>query len=287
MTERGAKLVGDKYETVLYDEYDGMAWVTLNRPERSNAFNQTMQTELRDIWRGLRANDDVRVVVLTAAGDKAFCAGFDRKEAKVGPDQPEVYQEQQGFVGDTKYHFNDPGRNLGPKSCDLWKPVIAAVNGIACGGAFYLLGEVEFIIAADHATFFDPHVTMGRPASYEPMHMAGIMPFGDVMRMALMGSYERITAPTARLMGMVSEVVAGDELHNAALWCASRIARLPSAALEGTVRSLWAARELGGRRALDFGFAFVGLGTSDDLIAQSTAGQPDFGSAGQIEWRAR
>ena len=96
----------------IYDEYDGMAWVTLNRPERSNAFNQTMQTEFRDIWRGLRANDDVGVVVLTAAGDKAFCAGFDRKEAKVGPDQPEVYQEQQGFAGDTKYHFNDPGRNF-------------------------------------------------------------------------------------------------------------------------------------------------------------------------------
>ena len=63
--------------------------------------------------------------------------------------------------------------------------------------------------------------------------------------------------------------------------------RLPSAAVEGTVRSLWAARELGGRRALDFGFAFVGLGTSDDLIAQSTAGQPDFSSAAQIEWRSR
>ena len=264
-----------------------MAWVTLNRPEQLNAFNQTMQVELRDIWRNLRANDDVRVVVLTASGDRAFCTGFDRKESKVGPDQPDVYREQQGFVGNTKFHFNDPGRHLGPKSCDLWKPIIAAVNGIACGGAFYMLGEVDFIIAAEHATFFDPHVTMGRPATFEPIHMAGIMPFGDIMRMALMGSYERITAQTARLMGMVSEVVPSEGLHDAALWCASRIAKLPSAAVEGTVRSLWAARELGGRRALDFGYAFVGLGTSDQLIAQSRAGQPDFGVNGQIEWRAR
>ena len=84
------------------------------------------------------------------------------------------------------------------------------------------------------------------------MHMAGIMPFGDVMRMALMGSYERITAQSARRMGMVSEVVAGEDLHEAAIWCASRIAALPHAAVEGTVRSLWAARELGGRRALGF-----------------------------------
>jgi enoyl-CoA hydratase/carnithine racemase len=65
--------------------------------------------------------------------------------------------------------FNDPGDNIGPKSCDLWKPVIASVNGMACGGAFYMLGEVEFIIAADHATFFDPHVTYGMTAAFEPI----------------------------------------------------------------------------------------------------------------------
>ena len=75
--------------------------------------------------------------------------------------------------GSTPFMFNDPGDNIGPKSCDLWKPVIAAVNGMACGGAFYMLGEVEFIIAAEHATFFDPHVTYGMTAAFEPIHMAG------------------------------------------------------------------------------------------------------------------
>ena len=61
----------------------------------------------------------------------------------------------------TPWMYDDPGRDVGPKTCDLWKPVIAAVHGMACGGAFYLLGEVEFIIAADNAVFFDPHVTYG------------------------------------------------------------------------------------------------------------------------------
>ena len=75
-----------------------------------------------------------------------------------------------------------PATTSGPKSCDLWKPVIAAVNGMACGGAFYMLGEVEFIIAAEHATFFDPHVTYGMTASFEPIHMAGITPFCEIMR---------------------------------------------------------------------------------------------------------
>ncbi len=62
---------------------------------------------------------------------------------------------------------------------------------MACGGAFYMLGEVEFIIAADHATFFDPHVTYGMVAAFEPIHMSGIMPFGEIMRLSLMGNYER------------------------------------------------------------------------------------------------
>ena len=69
-----------EYQTLLYEEKDGVAWVTLNRPEVHNAFNAQMQRELHELWRGLRRNDDVRVAVLTGAGDKAFCTGIDRTE---------------------------------------------------------------------------------------------------------------------------------------------------------------------------------------------------------------
>ena len=71
--------------------------------------------------------------------------------------------------GSTPFMFDDPGENIGPKTNDLWKPVIAAVNGTAAAGAFYLLGQVDFIIAAEHATFVDPHVTYAMPAVYEPI----------------------------------------------------------------------------------------------------------------------
>src|SRR5947208_15402042 len=108
--------------------------------------------------------------------------------------------------GSTPFTFDDPGENIGPKTCDLWKPVIAAVNGMACGGAFYMLGEVEFIIAADHATFFDPHVTYGMTAAFEPIHMAGIPPFPEIMRLSLMGNYERLSARRAYEIGLVSEI---------------------------------------------------------------------------------
>ena len=276
-----------EYQTLLYEERDRVAWVTLNRPERLNAFNWQMQVELRDVWRSLRANTDVGAIVLTGSGERAFCAGFDRLEAKVGPEEPETFREQHGFVGSTKYHFNDPGRNIGPKSCDLWKPVIAAVNGIACGGAFYMLGETEFIIAADHAEFFDPHVTMGRPAAFEPIHMMPIMPFGELMRMALMGDHERISAKAAHQMGTVTEVVPLGQLHEAAHWCASRVAALPPTAIEGTVRALWAARTIGSRPALDLAAAYVGLGANEELLSQSQEGQPDFGAGKQTHWRTR
>src|SRR5436190_22562423 len=130
------------YDTLLYEEKVGVAWVTLNRPDVHYAFNVQMQHELRDLWRSLRRNDDVRCVVLTGAGEKAFCTGIDRTETM--GEGSENREKVVGAGAQTPFMFDDPGENLGPKSNDLWKPVIAAVNGMACGGAFYMLGEVEF-----------------------------------------------------------------------------------------------------------------------------------------------
>ena len=103
--------------------------------------------------------------------------------------------------------YDDPGGDVGPKSNDLWKPVIAAVHGLACGGAFYMLGETEFIIAADDAVFFEPHVTYGMTAVFEPIQMLSKMPFQEIMRMALLGVHERMSAERAREFGLVTEVV--------------------------------------------------------------------------------
>ena len=271
------------FETLLYEERDGVAWVTLNRPDRMNAFNSLMQRELHDLWRGLRRHDDVRCVVLTGAGDKAFCTGIDRME-QMGGDADATTDPEVVGSGSTPFMFNDPGDNIGPKSCDLWKPVIAAVNGIACGGAFYMLGEVEFIVAADHATFFDPHVTYGMTAAFEPMHMAGVMPFGEIMRLSLLGNYERLSAQRAYEVGLVSEVVPKHQLHDAVAWAANAIASQPPLAIQGTVRAIWAARELGQRQALRLGYSYVAMGTDEDSIAE---GQKLFESGKRIDWKLR
>jgi len=282
-----------EFETLAYEESGGVAWVTLNRPDVLNAFNTTMQRELRTVWRWLRRHDDVRVVVLTGAGDKAFCTGIDRSEAlsggprpagRAGTGPPGADEAVHIGSGTTPFMFDDPGDNLGPKSNDLWKPVIAAVNGIACGGAFYMLGEVDFMIAAEHATFFDPHLTFNMAAAFEPLQMTGRMPFGDLVRLTLLGSEERMSAARALQIGLVTEVVPATELHDRAAWAAGVIAKAHPVAVQGTLRALWAGRELSRAQALGLGWAFVGLGNDPAALAE---GQARFASGERVQWRLR
>jgi enoyl-CoA hydratase/carnithine racemase len=273
-----------EFETLAYDEGDdGVAVVTLNRPDVHNAFNSLMQRELSALWHALRRRDDVRCIVLTGAGEKAFCTGIDRME-QMGGETDDTTDADVVGSGSTPFMFNDPGDNIGPKSCDLWKPVIAAVNGMACGGAFYMLGEVEFIVAAEHATFFDPHVTYGMTASFEPIHMAGITPFCEIMRLSLLGNYERMSAQRAHQIGMVSEVVPGAELQSHTRDLATKIAGQPKLAVEGTVRALWSTREMPQREAVRLGYAYVAMGTNQDSIAE---GQKLFASGKRLEWKLR
>src|SRR2546430_10792796 len=212
-------MIATDFETLLYEEADGVATVTLNRPDVHNAFNSQMQRELHTLWRALRRHDDVHCVVLTGAGEKAFCTGIDRMEQMGGEHDDSTDPDVVGS-GSTPFMFNDPGDNIGPKSSDLWKPVIAAVNGIACGGAFYMLGEVEFIIAAEHATFFDPPVAYGMTAAFEPIHRAGINPVRAFMRLSLLGNYERLSARRAYEIGLVSEIAPKEQVHERTEWAA-------------------------------------------------------------------
>jgi enoyl-CoA hydratase/carnithine racemase len=276
------------YETILYEEIDGVAWVTLNRPEVHNAFNVQMQHELKDVWRSMRTNESVRCAVLTGAGERAFCAGIDRQETMGDWSSPDdvtgTSATGTGGASVTPWHFDDPGDNIGPKTNDLWKPVIAAVNGMACAGAFYMLGEVDFIIASDNATFFDPHVTFGMTACFESIHMLQKMPFGEIMRIALLGASERMTAQRAHQVGLVSEVVAPDALHDAAAWAAGEIAKSPPIAIEGTVRAIWMARELSRSQALDQGRILIRLGSDAESLFE---GQQAFSSGERTKPRMR
>lgn len=257
-------------ETLILSIEDYVATVTLNRPDVYNAFDQQMQDELGALWRYLRHEQSVRAVVLTGAGEKAFCTGLDRGEIPLD-------LEFDPFT------YDDPGRTIGPKGQGLWKPVIAAVNGMACGGAFYLLGESDILIAANHATFFDPHVTYGMTASYEPILLSGRMAFGDLVRMTLVGTSERMSAQTAREAGLVSQVVEASQLSETAHALALDIAAQPPHAVQASLRTLWAARSLAPEQALALGNTFLQLGSS---IQARQEGQETFQS-GRAKWRLR
>ena len=254
------------YETLLYEENDeGVATVTLNRPEVLNAFNVKMREELQHLWRFLRGHDAVRAIILTGAGDKAWCTGIDRHESleNYGSESAAARGESEAEIGTRggPYMFNDPGQCINPKENDLWKPVIAAVNGMACGGALYMLGEVDIIIAAEHATFFDPHVTYGMVDGFEAMHLLQKLPLGETLRVALLGGLERMSAaaraPARARVGDRPK----EELMERAMWVAESIASAPPIAIQGTLKAIWTANDIGRRNALAQASSIVMLGT--------------------------
>jgi enoyl-CoA hydratase/carnithine racemase len=273
------------YETLRHEERDGVAWVTLDRPDVLNAVNTTMQRELTSVWRALRNSDTVRCVVLTGAGERAFTTGRDRSEAlEVTDAMKQTSPTRRTGFGSSDFHFNGDEDQIGPKSADLWIPVICAVNGMACGGAFFLLGEADIIIASENATFFDPHVTFGLTAMYESVQMAHRMPFGELARMALLGSHERLSARRAYEIGLVSEVVAAGDLAEHAGWIAAAIASQPRLPVQATVRSLWMSRELTRAQALGMGWSTIALGNQPE---DREKGLRAFASGERIQWRLR
>ncbi|WP_460062968.1 enoyl-CoA hydratase/isomerase family protein [Streptomyces sp. YKOK-I1] len=233
-------------ETVLYEVTDHVATITLNRPQAMNGFNQRMLEEFAALWRTVRTDDDVRVVVLRGAGDRAFCTGMDVKE---GIDRhPNVWSQ------------TDPGEYLSPKLNQVWKPLVCAVRGMAAGGAFYWLNEADIMICSEDATFFDPHVSYGLTAALEPIGLARRIPLGEALRIALLGLDERVSAARALQIGLVSEVLPGERLWDRADEIARIIAAKPPAAVQGTVRAIWESLDSTRSQALRTGLSYTQIG---------------------------
>jgi enoyl-CoA hydratase/carnithine racemase len=128
----------------------------------------------------------------------------------------------------------------------VWKPVITAVNGICAGGGFHWVADADIVIAASDAQFFDPHVSIGQVVAIEAIGLIRKMPVEAVMRMALVGRYERMAAERAYELGMISQIVdPPEQLREAAQELAERIARNSPAAMAATKRALWGALEHG------------------------------------------
>jgi enoyl-CoA hydratase/carnithine racemase len=235
-----------KLETVEFAVTDHVATITLNRPEAMNSFTQRMLDEFGMLWQRVKTDDDIRVVVLRAAGDRAFSTGMDVKQ---GIDRhPNVWSQ------------TDPSEQLSPKTNQVWKPLVCAVHGMAAGGAFYWLNEADILICSDDATFFDPHVSYGLTAALEPIGLARRIPLGETLRIALLGLDERLSARRALEIGLVSEVLPRADLWDRAGEIARIIAAKPPAAIQGTVRAVWESLDATRTQALRTGLSYTQLG---------------------------
>jgi enoyl-CoA hydratase/carnithine racemase len=236
-------------QTVIYQVKDGVATLTLNRPDRLNAFNGEMLREISEIWAYIRQDPDVRAVIIRAAGDRAFCTGVDTS-------MPRKSEAER----DRPFDLDDPGEQLGAKQNRVWKPVICAVNGMCAGGAFYLLNEADIVICADDATFFDPHVSIGLVAAVEQVGLVAKISLAEALRMALMGNSERICAETALRMSLVTEIVPAATLWDRANEIARLLASRHPVAVQGTVRAAWESRDLPHSQAVTNAFKYSQLG---------------------------
>jgi enoyl-CoA hydratase/carnithine racemase len=236
--------------TIEFHVTDHVATVALNRPERLNSFTKQMAVDLTAAWARVRDDDDIRVAVLCANGERAFCTGIDVTEGTWWTHQPVFNQE-------------DPGAVLGPRGHKVWKPVIAALHGIVAGGAMYFVNECDFAICSETATFFDPHANAGIVSALEPMGMLALgVPYGEVMRWALLGSEERMSAQTALRVGIVTEVVPDDQLRTRASELAAEIATRRPQGIQGTVRAMWEARDLTPSLAARHGMSYTHIGNA-------------------------
>jgi enoyl-CoA hydratase/carnithine racemase len=207
-------------DQVTYELRNGVAWLTINRPEARNALGAAVREGL---WAGFRRfNDDAeaKVLVLTGAGEKAFCAGGDLKEmADTAMTVPPIDLVPQ------------PGRNI-----DVVKPIIAAVNGIAYGGGFLLAQNCDLVIAAENARFAISEAKVGRGSPWG-VPVPWLIPPRIAMELLVTG--DPIDARRAYEVGLVNQVVPLDGLEAAAQSLAERIAAnapLSVRAAKATVR---------------------------------------------------
>lgn len=268
-------------ETVIYEKRGRVAYVTLNRPARFNAISAQMETELRQVWRDFEEDDEHWVAVVTGAGDKAFCAGADLKDLS----------ERQARGEETTGHFDGPrvrmmeeGFKPSPAMNGVSKPVIAAVNGVCAGGGLHFMAECDFAIASENASFTDPHVSFGLVSAVETIGLSRRMPPGVVMRMALMGRHERLSAQRAYEVGLVTEVVDQRELATTAERLANAIAENAPYAVRQTKRAILGGLEHSLATAIRLGWHIV---EETNRSVDSVAGPRAFAEGKTPDWQLR
>jgi enoyl-CoA hydratase/carnithine racemase len=250
----------------LIVERDGRVLVvTINRPERMNALSQEVHDGLLETWTGLRRDRTVRAIVITAAGDRAFCTGMDLQAvAERGGPRPikaDVHEEMR----------------LTPLNCDVWLPTIVAVNGVCTGAGLHFIADADVVVASATSSFLDTHVSVGQVAAIEPITLLPRIGLGNALKMTVLGRGGRIGADEALRISLVDEVVDPGRLIERALELASVAASGSPAAVEASKRAIRGALERPMAEAMQHGW--------DLLLAHRAHPDSDEGPKAYVEKR--
>lgn len=209
-----------KYKEILLDKEDGVAIVTLNRPEKLNALSPGMRAGIPQAIADIAADDDIKVLIITGAG-RAFCSGADVGGLAAGTVAPRWIE-----LG----HAEGTGFHLGPLIWGLEKPTIAAINGVTVGAGFGIVMNCDIRIASDQARLAPGYVRMGLAMEWG---MSYILPrvVGSSRTMEILLTGDFINATEAEQLGLVSKVVPAEELMDTAMKLATKLAAGPTFAL--------------------------------------------------------
>jgi len=231
---------------------DGIAVVTLNRPEALNSINRALRLELLELYPALDLRKDVKVIVITGAGDKAFCTGADLKERSTRTTEEMVY--------DRHYLTSKTTSILSSVS----KPVIAAIKGYCMAGGYEMVLQCDIAIASDNAIFALPEVTHGFfPGGGACQRLPRLVGYQMAKELILTG--RRWDAKEAKALGLINKVVPLDKVMDEAMAMARKIASYPSIGVIQAKRALNQSMETGLTAGLRFDVeAWVGCMHSDE-----------------------
>ncbi len=219
--------------------------VTIDRQKRMNSLSQEVHDGLRETWTGLKTDRSARAIVITGAGERAFCTGMDLKAfaERGGPRhvKDDVHEEMR----------------LTPLNCDVWLPTIVAVNGVCTGAGFHFIADADVVIAASNATFLDTHVSVGQVTALEPITLLPRIGLGNALRMTVLGRHGRMAADEALRISLVDEVVEPERLLDRAVEVAEQAASGSPAAIEASKRAVRGALERPMAEAMQHGWELL------------------------------
>ncbi len=211
-------------QTLLVDSKDHIAIITINRPDKLNALNAQAKSELQEVFKKIKTDNNVDVVILTGAGEKAFVAGTDIKELTI-------------LNSETGKEFSAKGQEVFDLIENLGKPVIAAVNGYALGGGCELALACHIRIASENAKFGQPEVNLGIIPGYGgTQRLARLIGRGRAMELILTGN--QIDAQEALRVGLVNKVVPQSDLLSTATSIAQLIASKGQVAIRMALKAV-------------------------------------------------